>query len=115
MEALPGGGADGGPAWWRMSVVGPGICLKRAGGGAEKLLSAITLPPATGLAETYEVKEIKAHFTRSELQPGFPPETTTTTVQTEPTATTRPPSCLLTSKGCTKVEQGEETTPSPAS
>ena len=29
--------------------------------------SAITLPPATGLVETYEVKEIKAHFTRSEV------------------------------------------------
>ena len=26
-------------------------------------LSAITLPPATGLVETHEVKEIKAHFT----------------------------------------------------
>ena len=30
-------------------------------------LSAITLPPATGLVETHEVKEIKAHFTRSEV------------------------------------------------
>ncbi|CAL8239273.1 unnamed protein product [Gadus morhua 'NCC'] len=52
------------------------------------------------------------------MQPGFLPETrstTTPTVQTEPTATTQPPSCLLTSKECTKVEQGVETTPSPAS
>ncbi|CAL8403850.1 unnamed protein product [Boreogadus saida] len=37
LKALPGGGADGGPAWWRMSVVGPGLCLRRADGGAETL------------------------------------------------------------------------------
>ena len=30
----------------------------------------ITLPPATGLVETYEVKEIKAQFTRSEVSCG---------------------------------------------
>ncbi|CAL8393167.1 unnamed protein product [Boreogadus saida] len=37
LKALPGGGADGGPAWCRMSVLGPGLCLRRADGGAEKL------------------------------------------------------------------------------
>ncbi|CAL8265048.1 unnamed protein product [Gadus morhua 'NCC'] len=50
----------------------------------------------------------------SEVQPGFPPETRSTTTPTVKTATTQPPSCLLTSTECTKVEQGEETTPSPS-
>ncbi|CAL8272976.1 unnamed protein product [Arctogadus glacialis] len=35
LNALPGGGADGGPAWCRMSVLGPGLWLRRADGGAK--------------------------------------------------------------------------------
>ncbi|CAL8390915.1 unnamed protein product [Boreogadus saida] len=44
LKALPGGVADGGPAWWRMSVVGPGLWVRRADGGAKTLEDDIALP-----------------------------------------------------------------------